>query len=290
LQLTAHPSWGIAVADNGDIYFADVLHGGTGTIWKIDADGHVEKILTDFHAHYLQLDKVGNLWVAEDRWIEGVVEDEGEQTLLKISPDGKQETIIFTKDRDDFFGGAFAVGHDEAVYFALHKKIWKRPFTGKTSLEIDHEFERIVTLYFDKESSLWVADKGHKNGTLYKWNETDGLIEYATNLIPIDPATPIFPEERFHLFFGITRDEDGLMYISESAGRSIQQIDENGIATIFYVSEEKWYPAGMDFYKGDAIIMEIGYDKRHLGPRIVRVDTDGKRAVLFDYQKYKKRR
>jgi hypothetical protein len=286
---SAHPGWGITIGTNGDIYFSDILHNGTGTVWKLDQEGNVTIVLTDFHAHDLQMDAEGNLWVAEDRWIQGVVEGEGEQTLLKISPDGKKETIIFTDDRDDFFGGSFALSNHNSVYFTRNKKIWERPFMQEARLLFDYKFERLVTIYTDPDFNLWITDKGHKQGTLFKWNSEDGLVEYATGLLPVDPENPIFEEERFHLLYGITRGDDGVMYVTENSGRNVLQISADGEITTFYTSNPKWYPAGIAFYKGDAYMMEIGYDQFHLGPRIIRMDKSGELTILFDYEQYKKR-
>jgi sugar lactone lactonase YvrE len=288
--VSSHPSWGIAIDTKGTIYFADILHNGIGTIWKIDPAGQVSELLTDFHAHDLQMDAEGNLWVAEDRWIQGVIEGEGQQTLLKITPEGKKQTIIFTEDRDEFFGGSFALGPDSSVYFPLHKRIWKKAFNGNTSLLIDHQFERIVTLYTDEHFNLWITDKGHKQGTLYKWNKDIGLVEYVTALLPTDPDAPIFEEERFQLLYGITSDKEGFIYVTESADRSVRKINQDSRHSVFYTSEETWYPAGIAFHEGNAYIMEVGYERGHEGPRIISINPEGELEMLFDYEAYQKRR
>jgi len=282
--LHAHPSWGIAISANGDIYFADVLHNGVGTVWKLDQQGNVSTVLTDFHAHNLQLDKEGNLWVSEDRWIQGEIEGEGQQTFLKIGPDGKKETLIFTEDRDEFFGGGAVPGFNNDAYFGLNNKIFRKPFEGNTSLLIDHEFDRLVTLYTDKYNNLWITDKSYKNGTLFKWNTTNGLIEYAAQLLPKSPDNPIFTEDRFQLLFGIKVDGLGNVYVCENADRKVLKINQESEVTTFYQSAENWYPAGIAFYKNSAYILEYGYDRKHLGPRIIRLDADQSKTVLFHHK------
>ena len=36
--LMAHPSWGIVVDSEENIYFADIFHNGRGSIWKLRKD------------------------------------------------------------------------------------------------------------------------------------------------------------------------------------------------------------------------------------------------------------
>ncbi|MEL7534510.1 MAG: hypothetical protein AAFN10_24600, partial [Bacteroidota bacterium] len=78
----AHPSWGIVAAPNGDLYFVDVLH-HDGSLWKLSPNGDCSLVLRDFHAHDLQIDAQGNLWLAQMIWREGEIEGEGQHMLLR---------------------------------------------------------------------------------------------------------------------------------------------------------------------------------------------------------------
>lgn len=277
-----HPAWGIAVNSKGEIFFTDILHNGSGTVWKMSADGQLEKILVDFHAHDLQLDEYENLWVAENRWIQGVVEGEGEHTLLKISPDGKKDTILFTRDRDDFTGGTFAILSENEVLFTLNNKVCKKMVNGGVSEYIDFTFQRIVTLFIDDDKNLWITDKGYKQGTIYRYSPDKKLSEYATGLLPVNPENPLFPETRFHLLYGIGKDQQGNMYVTENADRKILRLDPTGNKLTVYQSSPPWHPIGLDFHKNSIYIMEAGYDTRNIGPRILRLDPNGKLTELYN--------
>lgn len=281
----SHPSWGIAVNNKGEVFFADVMHNGIGTLWKLDREGKVHKILTDFHAHDLQFDAGDNLWVAENRWIQGIIEGEGENTLLRISPAGKIDTVLFTDDSDQFYGGTFALSPN-GVYFTLNKRIYHKKINGPTSLYLDHTFKRIVTLFSDEEYNLWVTDKDHKNGTLFKYTDAEGLREYTTGLLPVEPDNPVFDEPRHQLLYGIAKDEEGSLYVAENSGRNIIRIGPDGVKSVFYTSKPPWHPIGVTFYQKTAFIMEAGFDHTNIGPRILRRDRNGILQELFNHVTY----
>lgn len=82
-RVAAHPPWGIAVDDRGQVHFADIDHGNH--TWRIDA-GKLTSIVSGRHSHDLRLDRDGNLFVAEvtcipdgERW---------ESRLVKVAPSG----------------------------------------------------------------------------------------------------------------------------------------------------------------------------------------------------------
>jgi streptogramin lyase len=284
-QTYSHPSWGIVVNEKGDVFFADVMHNGIGTLWKLDREGNVHKVLTDFHAHDLQFDSDGNLWIAENRWIQGVVEGEGENLLLRISPQGKIDTVIFTDDWDQFYGGTFALSPD-GVYFTLNGRIYHKKINGSTTLFLDHTFERIVTLYSDAEYNLWITDKAYKNGTLFLYNNTEGLREYATGLLPVAPENPVFDEPRHQLLYGIAKDNEGYLYVAENSARNLIRIAPDGTKKIVYSSTPPWHPIGAAFFNKTTFIMEAGFDHTNIGPRILRMDPDGTITELFNHETY----
>jgi hypothetical protein len=58
LEAHAHVAWGIVLDARGQVYFADVLHGGV--VWKIDAQGTRSPFVTGKHSHGLVMDDSGN--------------------------------------------------------------------------------------------------------------------------------------------------------------------------------------------------------------------------------------
>ena len=96
MPVQAHPAWGIVVDDKGNIYFADILHNGLGSVWKFTTEGTLELVLGDFHAHNLSLDNQGMLVVANG---------ENHQTMLRLLGNNRYDTLITTHDFTNFNGG-----------------------------------------------------------------------------------------------------------------------------------------------------------------------------------------
>jgi hypothetical protein len=277
-----HPSYGIVSAPNGDIYFVDVLH-NDGTLWRLSPNGELEKILTRFHAHNLVIDQRGNLWAAAAIWRQGEIEGEGLNILVKVSPDHQVDTLIYSFDYDIFYGGNFAIGPKEEIYYELHATVFQYFPEGKTRTLIDHKFGRVNSIQCDRQGNLWISDKRHKGGTLYRWNPQDGLQEIATNLLPEKPQKPTFRDGRLQIFYAIDQAEDSdCLYLSDNVGRAIQQITPEGEVSTFYPSQAPWHPVGICFSQGQAIVMEAGFRLGNLGPRLVWLDEGGRVLKIRD--------
>lgn len=272
----AHPSWGIVVDDNGCIYFADVMHNGDGTLWRLDPNSlEIEAVFTNFHAHQIYLNKDNEIIAGIAKWRTGEIEGKGHNYLFKYEQNTKQlDTLIFTDDWDEYHGQVFAVSNDlKRVYFAFNKQVHSKLVNGKTSPLLSRKFDRINTLTTDEHDNLWITDAKYKQGTLFKWSEKEGLIEVANHLMPQKPKNPIFKEPNHHLFYGISFDRFGNPLVTENANRTIKSINKSAEIKIEYTSELHWSPTGI-YYKNDHYyIMETGYNNGHLGPRIVITDN-----------------
>lgn len=267
----SHPSWGIVVNNQGEVFFTDILH-NNGTLWKISKEGELYKIIEGFHAHDLCLDKNVNLWLAENRWIEGQTEDR--HYLIKIRPGSKTDTLIATNDKEAFNGSTIAIGPDQSIYFINKKKVYRYAENG-AQLYIDHRFSQPKTLMVDANGVMWITDSGINNGTLYRYTPTQGLKPFAIELMPEDPLSPLFDKKNLQYLIGIAKDGQGNVYVSENAGCRIIKINPKGEKSIFYESTSLWSPMNVAFYKGDAYIMEVGYNKGNKGPRIIKKSKSG---------------
>lgn len=272
----AHPSWGIVVDENGCIYFADVMHNGDGTLWRIDPNSNeLEAVLTNFHAHQIYLNN-NEIVAAIAKWRSGEIEGEGHNYLFKYEQNVKKlDTLLFTDDWDEFHGQVFAPSNDlKTVYFAFKKQIHVKSLNGKTATLLPRKFDRINTLTIDSNDNLWITDSQYKNGTLFKWSPKNDLTEIANSLMPQEPKNPIFEESRHQLFYGISFDKSGNPLVTENANRTIQSINKNGEVRTKYISELYWSPNGVYYKDGQYYIMETGYNKKHLGPRIIITDQN----------------
>ena len=114
--LSAHPSWGIVVDHERNIYFADITHNGRGSVWKLNHSEKLELLLSDFHAHNVNLDKNGNLVTAHG---------EGDHTMIRMTNGQLLDTLYQKFNWDEFFGGNCAYSKSGNIYFVINHYIWK---------------------------------------------------------------------------------------------------------------------------------------------------------------------
>ena len=88
------------------------------------------------------------------------------------------------------------------------------------------------------------------------------------------------------VLLGITKGCDDHIYIAETAGKRIIKILDNQKHETFYKAENNWTPVGIDFFAGDAYILEYRGFGRSKGPRIVKVNEAGEKSVIFNYDQY----
>lgn len=291
-NLQAHPSWGIVVDENGCIYFVDVMHNGDGSLWKLDPNTKkLEVVYSNFHAHQIYINKPNEIVAAIAKWRTGEIEGEGHNYLFKYTTNTKQlDTLLFTDDWDEFHGQNFAISNSlKEVYFSMNKKVNVKYINGNTKPLINHEFQRTNTLTTDQNGNLYITDSNYKNGTLYIWNKLSGLKELANNLLEQNPENPIFKEKRHQLFYGIAFSKDNNPLVTESASRTIKEVYQDGSHKIVYTSIQNWTPNGVFFKNGKYYIMETGYDRQHLGPRIIITDHNFKILQTFEIDFLSKR-
>ena len=283
-SILAHPSWGIVVDDNGCIYFADVMHNGDGTLWRLDPNTEeLEAVFKKFHAHQIYINNKNEIFAGIAIWRTDEIEGEGHNYLFKYETNTKTlDTLLFTDDWDEYHGQNFALSNDyKNIYFSMNKQLHVKPLNGKTRPLLNKKFDRICTLTTDAVGNLWITDSRYDNGTLFKWNENEGLIEVSNNLMPQNPTNPIFEEKNHQLFYGIAFSHDQKPLVTENANRTITKINNNGIHEIVYTSELYWNPTGVYYKNGNYYIMEVGYKKGHLGPRIVIADKNFKVKTVY---------
>jgi len=273
INSNSHPSWGIIKAKNGSIYFVDVMHNGDGTLWEIKPDGRLIAKRTNIHAHQLSLSPEGDLFVAESIWRTGEIEGEGHNYLYKFGIDGSVDTLLFTDDWDLFFGGSFGVNSQGQIFFSINKHLWRYGKEGAAK-HIDQEFHGLNTLFIDSKDRIWITERDENEGTLYVYNGGE-LQTVATHLIPLNPPHPAFEERRHQSFYGISEDEQGNIYVCENGWRKIYKVTPDFEVSEFYQSQFPWYPVGITFDDSYPVVMEVGYERKQLGPRVIKKNTEG---------------
>lgn len=270
----AHPSYGIAVDSDGNIYFADLFHNERGSVWKLSSKGELTLLLGNFHAHNLGLDASGNLYVSHG---------EGTHTMVRRNMNGRIDTIINTTDIREFFGGN-AIYRNGMTYFQIDKQVWTIDEDGNKKKYADHRFDWNQSLFVDSDGNIFGPDLGKGEG----YGEVIRLSTNGSSKIVVEDLLTILDrgyDPHQDVLLGIGQDDQGFLYIAETAGRRIIKFKEDGYKDDFYVTEAPWFPTGITFHNGSAYILEYKSDHGYGGPRITKI-TDGESEVIFNYDSH----
>jgi sugar lactone lactonase YvrE len=278
-SLRAHPSYGIVVTENGDLFFSDVLH-NEGTIWKLSPDGQLHEILTGQHSHFLFLDQQGQIWGTDHDYIPG--RETNRNTLWRLSNGKKQIVIPPTEDPAVFSGVNFVVGPEGHIYYNADRKLYVLDPQGNRRLLSDHEFGRIMSLQLARDGQVLVVDNNAENGSLIKVSDRGELTRLAVNLLEAEPPNPPFEEPRFNLLYAAFAGEGGDFFVANSGSRRISRIDPSGKVEHIYHSEAPWYPVAYTEKDGIGYVMEMCFLSGigNLGPQIRRLDGSGSTLLL----------
>lgn len=268
-SLSAHPAYGIVVDKHRNIYFADIHHNGRGSVWKLHNTGKLELLLSDFHAHNMAIDDEGNIYTAHG---------EGDHTMVRISKNSI-DTLHRSWDHRDFFGGNCTYSKG-AIYFSASHYIWQIR-DGKKRKFNDHYLEWNQSIYADPDGVIYATDKATNGGSIIKMDQEGNCKVIASNLITKLDHRPV--DKHNDVLLGITKGCDNFMYVAETAGRRIAKINADGSHETFYRPDDGWSPVGLDFFSGDAYVLEYHIDGNK-GPRITRIKEDLKSEVIFEYK------
>lgn len=267
IPIYAHPAYGIVVDKYRNIYFADIHHNGRGSLWKLPNGGSPELLLGDFHAHNVALDEEGNIYSAHG---------EDTHTMIRISNNGI-DTLFSTSDITKFFGGN-ATYSQGRIIFSLNHYLWKIEKDVTTKLS-DHYFEWNQSIYADEDGVIYASDKAYNGGSIVKIKKDECSEVIASKLISI-LSRPV--DKHNDVILGITKGCDDNIYVAESAGKRIIQVNKDGSTKTYYSPTDNWTPVGIDFFSGDAYVLEYQIEK-NLGPRITLIKEDFTKEILYQY-------
>ncbi len=269
---SAHPSYGLEADSKGNFYFADISKNGRGTVWKLTNSGKLIVLLKDFHAHSVKVDHEDNLWVANG---------EDHHYLLKVSPSGKMDTVVSTRDFNHFFGGNCTITSNGEVVFGINKQIYRWTSDGP-ELYSDLKLGWNNMLYGDNLGNVYVNDLELDDGSLFRVKPGGEYQLLASNLIDKSDGY----DRHSDIILGVGTDSQGSVYLADMGGRRIIKISEGGKTSDIYTASGPWTPTGVTFHKGIPYILE--FTDKLAGPRITLIKSNGESEVFFDYERYKK--
>ncbi|MBD0370936.1 MAG: hypothetical protein ICV60_08885 [Pyrinomonadaceae bacterium] len=282
----AHPSWGIVVDRQGQVYFSDLK-----TIWKIDAQGRAVALRTsDNHVHDLNIDETGNLYGAENsyepstkRFFSAIwkMTPAGDFSYLLAPTDDPPEGTSIWKDRD---GNMYHVGYyPERELLILRRTPGGEVTVLAGSSNAAREYRQGVPysvggIAFGTDGALYFTH----GASASKLAMTGALTQLARNLvIEKDSGNKSGAGSQTQLF-GIAVDAQGNAFIADYGNRRVLKVTPEGQTTTLLRAEENWFPTGVAMKGSELYILEIGQRSPYepIGTRVRKLSPDGKVTVL----------
>lgn len=286
VRVQAHPSWGIAVDRQGQVYFSDLK-----TIWKIDAQGRASVLRTsENHVHDLNIDEAGNLYGAENsyepatkRFFSAIwkMTPAGEFSYLLAPTDDPPEGTSIWKDRD---GNMYHTGY----YPGRELLILRRTPGGDLTVLAGN---RAAAREYRQGVPYSVGGIAFgTDGTLYftyganagKATTQGAFTQLARNLVVEKDSGNKSDAGSATQLMGIAVDAQGNAFIADYGNRRVLKITPDGQTSTPVRAEENWFPTGLTMKGGELYILEIGQTSPYnpLGTRVRKLTPDGKVSVL----------
>jgi sugar lactone lactonase YvrE len=275
---SAHPSSGIVVDQQGQVFFQDIV---AGAIWKIDPQGH----LTKFH------DKMGGHWMALDG--DGSFSRADLKLVKRITPSGARPTLLVADG-----GAPIVVNPDGNLYYGHVLLHGGQVGVGLTRVSPDGKH----TLFSpDLKKTLEKTDDGvfglasGPDGTLYvsTWDAVlkvtrDGTVTTVVHPVVVQDCDEDHadhkPSNRLPYVRGLAVDAQGTVYAAATSCHLVLKIVPDGKVETVLRAERPWSPTGVAVH-GEAVYV-LEYTNANGGPdegwrpRVRRIGRDGKVTTL----------
>jgi sugar lactone lactonase YvrE len=287
--VSAHPSWGIVVDRNNQIYFSDLE-----TVWKIDTQGKLTIFragVSGRHTHDLNLDEDGNLYGVDNGYEPAT--QRFSAALWKMTPAGEFSYVVaptydppkgltIWKDRA---GNSFYISQSENAQHDIF--VLKRTPQGNVTTIAGNrpagDAYRQVALYsaggtaLDSDGTLYFTDNANVRRVT-----TDGqMTMLASNLALENPAESAMPESRVTRLFGIAVDGQGNAFVADYGNRRVLKITSGGVVSTVTTAEKPWTPTGVTLKDGNLYLLEFGFTPpSKYTARVRRLAPDGEIVVL----------
>ncbi len=273
----AHPSSGIVVDQNGQVYFSDLFRG----LLRVDERGQVTTVQKE-GGHWLALDKTGSFsrvnfekskhW---PRWFKrrtpanikpALIGDGGSPLVV-----GQDGNIYFVCDDERMIPGGLQIGRLSPD----GKETLLNPSLRQTSEKLGG----IKGLAAGPDNSLYATyAKAVLKITL------DGRFTTLVNPVVVNDCDLNVPSNESPWLRGLAVDSRGIVYVAASGCGRVLKITPGGKVTTVLKAEKPWAPSGVAIHNDDVYVLEHinpnSEAHEDWPPRIRKVGRDGKVRTL----------
>jgi sugar lactone lactonase YvrE len=277
-SVLAHPSSGIVVDREGQVYFQDIVG---GAIWKIDAQSKLTKYYDKLGGHWMALDGEGSFSRANLRLVK------------RITPFGARPALIVADG-----GAPIVVNRDGNLYYGHSLLDGGRVAVGITKTSPDGK----QTLFSpDLKKTLEKTDDGvfglasGPNGSVYV-STWDSVLRVDQDGTVITVARPVVvndcdedradhkPSNRLPYLRGLAVGAAGTVYAAATSCHRVLKIAPDGKVETILKAERPWSPTGVAVYGEDVYTLEYtnanGGPNEGWIPRVRKLGHDGKVSIL----------
>jgi sugar lactone lactonase YvrE len=275
---SAHPSSGIVVDQEGQVFFQDILG---GAIWKIDAQGKVTKYYDKLGGHWMALDANGSFSRADLKLVKRITPSGAKPTLL-VADGGAP--IVVDPDGNLYYGHTLLDGGKVSVGLARISPDGRQtPFSPDLKKTLEKTDDGVFGLATGPNGSVYVSTwdavlRVNHDGTVttvvhpvvVKDCDEDRADHKATNRLPY--------------LRGLAVDAQGTVYAAATSCHRLLKIAPDGKVESVLRAERPWSPTGVAVHGGAVYVLEYtnangGRDEGWL-PRVRRLGSDGKVTTL----------
>jgi sugar lactone lactonase YvrE len=252
----AHPAWGIVVAPEGTVYFADA---NRNRIWMFTIDGYLRRIVDKRHTHALFYGADGYLYgemgefdARAQRWLSG--------RWRARSDDLFEVTLPATANAPSGWGVV-------------------RDAQGNTyEIEQSDQFSRLIKRKPDGQTSVLAGDSpgyADGSGTVARFRFLEAMTLGPDNLLYVRDDAAIRrvtltgevltlggnplgnePHPMTGGLLGLATDGRGNVYVADLAARCVRRINADQKVETIWQSNWMWTPTGVAVHKGEVYVLE----------------------------------
>jgi hypothetical protein len=285
VNIAAHPAWGIAADNQGQVYVSDLE-----TVWKIDAQGKQSVFrqgVSGRHTHEINIDEAGNLY-GEDLTYSPTTK-RYTTAIWKMTPAGVFSYILaptteppkgisIWKDRRGNTYLAQQSDNSDKQVFLLKRTPGGVVTTLVGSRRNSDEFRQVVLydlggMAFAADGSLYLTDRAN----IQKVTVAGEITTIVQNIPPAGSTAQKGQSSNTSLL-GLTLDAAGNIYAADFGNGRVLKITPGGEVTTLLRAEPAWSPTGVAYRNGELYILESG--KTLSNPRVRKLSPDGKVSIL----------